>query len=101
MKEIMGRLKAAVNAKSDEQLAPYSGISRQIYNAVRERDDVPPRGGFTRGRKAIQIYLTARKVLLGQDKRVLNFRRPGCIERAPATRSNAGVFHRSPHQRPC
>ena len=42
IKEIIGRLKATVNAKSDEQLAPYLGISRQNIAADRERDDVPP-----------------------------------------------------------
>ena len=39
---IIGRLKAAANARSDEQLATYLGISRQNIGAARKRDDVPP-----------------------------------------------------------
>ena len=40
--EIIGRLKKAANAKSDEQLATYLGISRQNIGAARKRADVPP-----------------------------------------------------------
>lgn len=40
--EIIDRLKIASNAKSDEQLATYLGISRQNIGAARKRDEVPP-----------------------------------------------------------
>ena len=39
---IISRLKEALNAKSDGQLATYLGISRQNIGAARKRDDVPP-----------------------------------------------------------
>ena len=40
--EIIGRLKEALAAKSDGQMANYLGISRQNIGAARKRDDVPP-----------------------------------------------------------
>ena len=40
--EIIRRLKAALNVKSDGQLAKNLGISRQNIGAARKRDDVPP-----------------------------------------------------------
>jgi hypothetical protein len=40
--EIIGRLKEALTAKSDGQMANYLGISRQNIGAARKRDDVPP-----------------------------------------------------------
>jgi hypothetical protein len=40
--EIIGRLKEALNVKSDGQLANNLGISRQNIGAARKRDDVPP-----------------------------------------------------------
>ena len=40
--EIIGRLKQALNVKSDGQLAKYLGITRQNIGAARKRDDVPP-----------------------------------------------------------
>lgn len=39
--EIIGRLKEALDAKSDGQLATYLGISRQNIGAARKREDVP------------------------------------------------------------
>jgi hypothetical protein len=39
--EIISRLKAALEAKSDGQLATYLGISRQNIGAARKREDVP------------------------------------------------------------
>ena len=38
---IISRLKEALNAKSDGQLANYLGISRQNIGAARKREDVP------------------------------------------------------------
>ena len=40
--EIIGRLKEALNVKSDGQLAKYLSITRQNIGAARKRDDVPP-----------------------------------------------------------
>ena len=40
--EIIGRLKEALNVKSDGQLANNLGISRQNIGAARKRDDIPP-----------------------------------------------------------
>ena len=40
--EIIGRLKEALNVKSDGELANKLGISRQNIGAARKRDDVPP-----------------------------------------------------------
>ena len=40
--DIIGRLKAALDVKSDGQLATYLGITRQNIGAARKRDDVPP-----------------------------------------------------------
>ena len=40
--EIIGRLKEALDVKSDGQLADNLGISRQNIGAARKRDDVPP-----------------------------------------------------------
>jgi hypothetical protein len=40
--EIIGRLKEALNVKSDGELAKNLGISRQNIGAARKRDDVPP-----------------------------------------------------------
>jgi len=40
--EIIGRLKEALNVKSDGDLANNLGISRQNIGAARKRDDVPP-----------------------------------------------------------
>ena len=40
--EIIGRLKHALDVKSDGQLAKYLGITRQNIGAARKRDDVPP-----------------------------------------------------------
>ena len=40
--EIIGRLKEALDVKSDGQLAKYLGITRQNVGAARKRDDVPP-----------------------------------------------------------
>ena len=40
--EIIGRLKDALNVKSDGHLAKYLGITRQNIGAARKRDDVPP-----------------------------------------------------------
>jgi hypothetical protein len=40
--EIIGRLKDALNVKSDGELANNLGISRQNIGAARKRDDVPP-----------------------------------------------------------
>ena len=40
--EIIGRLKEAINVKSDGQLANNLGISRQNIGAARKRDDIPP-----------------------------------------------------------
>jgi len=40
--EIIERLKEALNARSDGQLANQLGISRQNIGAARKRDDVPP-----------------------------------------------------------
>ncbi len=40
--EIIGRLKEALDVKSDGQLAKYLGITRQNIGAARKRDDVPP-----------------------------------------------------------
>jgi hypothetical protein len=40
--EIIGRLKEALNVKSDGELANNLGISRQNIGAARKRDDVPP-----------------------------------------------------------
>ena len=40
--EIITRLKAALDVKSDGQLAKYLGITRQNIGAARKRDDVPP-----------------------------------------------------------
>ncbi len=40
--KIIARLKTAANARSDEQLATYLGISRQNIGAARKRNDVPP-----------------------------------------------------------
>ena len=40
--EIIARLKAALGAKSDGQLAKYLGITRQNIGAARKRNDVPP-----------------------------------------------------------
>jgi hypothetical protein len=39
---IIGRLKEALQVKSDGQLANYLGISRQNIGAARKREDVPP-----------------------------------------------------------
>ena len=39
--EIISRLKEALDAKSDGQLATYLGISRQNIGAARKREDVP------------------------------------------------------------
>ena len=39
--KIINRLKEALNAKSDGQLATYLGISRQNIGAARKREDVP------------------------------------------------------------
>ena len=39
--EIINRLKGALDAKSDGQLATYLGISRQNIGAARKREDVP------------------------------------------------------------
>ena len=39
--KIINRLKEALNAKSDGQLANYLGISRQNIGAARKREDVP------------------------------------------------------------
>ena len=39
--EIINRLKEALDAKSDGQLATYLGISRQNIGAARKREDVP------------------------------------------------------------
>lgn len=38
---VIGRLKEALGADSDGQLATYLGISRQNIGAARKRDDVP------------------------------------------------------------
>ena len=40
--EIIGRLKDALDVKTDGQLAHHLGISRQNIGAARKRDDVPP-----------------------------------------------------------
>ena len=40
--EIIGRLKEALEVKSDGHLAKNLGISRQNIGAARKRDDVPP-----------------------------------------------------------
>ena len=40
--DIIGRLKEALDVKSDGQLAKYLGITRQNIGAARKRDDVPP-----------------------------------------------------------
>jgi hypothetical protein len=40
--EIIGRLKEALNVKSDGHLAENLGISRQNIGAARKRDDIPP-----------------------------------------------------------
>ena len=40
--DIIVRLKAALDVKSDGQLAKYLGITRQNIGAARKRDDVPP-----------------------------------------------------------
>jgi len=40
--EMIDRLKKALAAKSDGQLAKYLGISRQNIGAARKRNDVPP-----------------------------------------------------------
>lgn len=40
--DIIRRLKAALDVKSDGQLATYLGITRQNIGAARKRDDVPP-----------------------------------------------------------
>lgn len=40
--EVIGRLKEALNVKTDGQLAQHLGISRQNIGAARKRDDVPP-----------------------------------------------------------
>jgi len=40
--EIIGRLKEALNVKSDGELAKNLGISRQNIGAARKREDVPP-----------------------------------------------------------
>jgi len=40
--EVIGRLKEALDVKSDGQLAKYLGITRQNIGAARKRDDVPP-----------------------------------------------------------
>jgi hypothetical protein len=40
--EIIARLKAALDVKSDGHLAKYLGITRQNIGAARKRDDVPP-----------------------------------------------------------
>ena len=40
--EIIGRLKEALDVKTDGQLADHLGISRQNIGAARKRDDVPP-----------------------------------------------------------
>lgn len=40
--DIIGRLKEALNVKSDGELANNLGISRQNIGAARKRDDVPP-----------------------------------------------------------
>mgnify|MGYP000706479157 CR=1 FL=1 len=40
--EVISRLKAALDVKSDGQLAKYLGITRQNIGAARRRDDVPP-----------------------------------------------------------
>ena len=40
--EIIGRLKEALNVRSDGELANNLGISRQNIGAARKRDDVPP-----------------------------------------------------------
>jgi hypothetical protein len=40
--EIIGRLKEALNVRSDGELAKNIGISRQNIGAARKRDDVPP-----------------------------------------------------------
>ena len=40
--EVISRLKAALDVKSDGQLAKYLGITRQNIGAARKRDDVPP-----------------------------------------------------------
>ena len=40
--DIIGRLKKALDVKSDGQLATYLGITRQNIGAARKRDDVPP-----------------------------------------------------------
>ncbi|MGD1968386.1 MAG: helix-turn-helix domain-containing protein [Desulfobacterales bacterium] len=40
--EIIGRLKEALNVRSDGQLAKNLGITRQNIGAARKRDDVPP-----------------------------------------------------------
>ena len=39
--KIISRLKEALNARSDGQLATYLGISRQNIGAARKREDVP------------------------------------------------------------
>ena len=39
--KIIGRLKEALDAKSDGQLAKYLGISRQNIGAARKREDIP------------------------------------------------------------
>ncbi len=40
--DIIGRLKEALDVKSDGQLAKNLGITRQNIGAARKRDDVPP-----------------------------------------------------------
>ena len=40
--EIIARLKAALDVKSDGQLAKFLGITRQNIGAARKRNDVPP-----------------------------------------------------------
>ncbi|MDX1708080.1 MAG: helix-turn-helix domain-containing protein [Desulfobacterales bacterium] len=40
--DIIGRLKKALDVRSDGQLAKYLGITRQNIGAARKRDDVPP-----------------------------------------------------------
>jgi hypothetical protein len=40
--EIIGRLKVALDVKTDGQLADHLGISRQNIGAARKREDVPP-----------------------------------------------------------
>ena len=40
--EIIGRLKEALNVRSDGELSNNLGISRQNIGAARKRDDVPP-----------------------------------------------------------